>query len=269
MNAKYFFGVAAATVLASAWSGAAPVVLQDGLSGYAGTDDTFLFQNYTGLTTGGLANLNVGGWVGGAGSTAERTLIRFDLSSLAGQTITSASLTLTSTGQIVDHDWSDTLTVYRVSDANKAWVGGTGYANPPGSNGTATWGNLSENDVPASAVPWAGSAGLMAAGTDYVATPLATAAISSTDAIGTQYTLTFADAAFLNVWASNPSNNAGFLLVLPGGELSRMQEVSFASAQADTGSIRPELSLTVPEPMSIGLLGASLVFMAGRRRRMA
>lgn len=269
MNAKFFCGVAAAAVLASAWSGAAPVVLQQGLNGYAGTDDTFLFQNYAGLTTGGTGNINAGGWVGGAGTTAERGLIRFDLSSLAGQTITSASLTLTSTGQIVDHAWSDTLTLYRVSDANKAWVGGTEYANAPGSNGYATWANLNENDVPGSAVAWAGSAGLMTAGTDYIATPLATAAISSADAIGTQYTLTFADAAFLNDWATNPSNNAGFLLVLPGGEVARMQEVSFASAQADTASARPQLSVVVPEPISLGLFATALVLMAGRRRRTA
>lgn len=52
MNAKCFCGVAAAAVLTSAWSGAAPVVLQQGLSGYAGTDDTALMQNYTALSNG-------------------------------------------------------------------------------------------------------------------------------------------------------------------------------------------------------------------------
>ena len=49
-----------------------------------------------------------------------------------------------------------------------------------------------------------------------------------------------------------------------------MQEVGFASAQADTASTRPELSVNVPEPVSIAsLLGASVLVLTRRRRQMA
>jgi hypothetical protein len=188
---------------------------------------------------------------------------------LAGQTITSASLTLTSDQIYLAGSWSGNLTLYRVSDANKGWVVG-GYASPPANNGWASWGNLSAN-ASGSPVPWAGSAGLGTSGTDYVATPLATVAFSGTNAGVAKYTFNFNDVSFLADWASNPSNNAGFLLRLPETESLQSQGVYFGTSSYGTVASRPLLSITaIPEPsttvVALGLVVAGAIQCLRRRR---
>jgi hypothetical protein len=253
-------------------SQAAAVILQQGVNGYSGMTGATLSQTYPESTLGYQTDtlIGVGSWIGASGSTAQKGLIRFDLSSLAGQTITSASLTLTSDQIYLPGNWGGNLTLYRVSDANKGWVVG-GYASPPVNNGWATWGNLSAN-ASGSPVPWAGSAGLGTSGTDYFATPLATVAFSGTNAGVATYTFNFDDVSFLADWASNPSNNAGFLLRLPETESLQNQGVYFGSSSYATVASRPELSIgVVPEPSTVSMLGlvaaAAILRILLRRRR--
>ena len=249
-------------------SQAALITLQQGVNGYSGTTGTTLSQWYPESTLGFQTDklIGVGSWIGTSGSTAQKGLIRFDLSSLAGQTITSASLTLTSDQIYLAGSWSGNLTLYRVSDANKGWVVG-GYASPPANNGWATWSERAENSA-----SWAGSAGLGTSGTDYFATPLATVAFSGTNAGVATYTFNFDDISFLADWASNPSNNAGFLLRLPETESLQNEGVYFGSSSYGTVASRPELSLgVVPEPSTVSMLGlvaaAAILRILLRRRR--
>ena len=265
---KLLLAALAATALLG-WttqSQAALITFQQGVNGYNGTTGTNLNQVYPdsslGFVTADL--IGVGSWIGTSGSTAQKGLIRFDLSSLAGQTITSASLTLTSDQIYLAGSWSGNLTLYRVSDANKGWV--PTYASPPANNGYATWSERAENST-----NWAGSAALGTSGTDYVATPLATVAFSGNNPGVAKYTFNFNDISFLADWASNPSNNAGFLLRLPETESTQNQGVYFGSSSYATVASRPELSLgVVPEPSTVGMLGlvaAGAIILRLRRRR--
>jgi len=245
-------------------SQAALITLQQGVNGYNGMTGATLLQTYPNTTLGYQTDtlIGVGSWIGAPTTTAQKGLIRFDLSSLAGslagQTITSASLTLTSDQIYLPGNWGGNLTLYRVSNANKGWVVG-GYASPPANNGWATWSERAENSA-----SWAGSAGLGTSGTDYFATPLATVAFSGTNAGVAKYTFNFNDVSFLADWASNPSNNAGFLLRLPETELQQNQGVYFGSSSYGTVASRPLLSITaIPEPsttiVALGLVVAGAI----------
>lgn len=256
--------VAAVILQCGATAQAAAIALRQGVNGYAGNYVMHMLENYPAQVRGGFADFDLGSWVGGAGGTRTRALLRFDLSSIVGMGVESASLQMTNTGKDDSGGaWNSTLTLYRVSAANKAWVGTTAYANAPGSNGYPGWGYLNYNTV-----AWAGSVGLTTAGTDYIATPVATAAISSTDAIGTVYTLAFTDVSFLSDWAGNPANNAGFLLTIPGLEPSRLQALFLGGAQNATVGNRPLLTI-VPEPASVALAGLCAGCLLARRRARA
>lgn len=275
------WAMAAAILLAGGASQASVVTLQQGVNDYTGQSAGPLMENYATLAHGNATALEVGSWGGRAGQTRLRTLIRFDLSSLADQNITGASLKLTLVSTVagtVDSPtpWSATFNLYRISDANAAWVAGNTNANYPGSAGLATWGYLSvpsgEGTDPAQGtggVAWAGSAGLTTAGVDYVATPVASVTVSSSDSAGTVYTLTFTDVSFLNDWAANPAANAGFVLVADSLEASSRQAATFASGNNATVSSRPVLEITsspIPEPAALGMLGMGGLAVMLRRR---
>ncbi len=263
-------------LLASGWAGAAVYTFQEGVDGYIGTDDTLLQSNLSNQSAGGLATINLGIPIGSPRPTGNkhRSIIRFDVAALAGLEIQVASLTVTLSSIAGDTFTDLAFDLYRISDANKAWVGGNVFANPPGANGYATWSEIAETG--SNTNPWAGSAGLFTAGTDYVAPTLATVVLSSADlSAGTQVTFTFSDYAFLEDWASDPTANAGFLLVATGIEADgglTQSYLQFHSSNGTTAAFRPLLSVTaaaapIPEPLSLGLLGLGSLLLGCRRRR--
>lgn len=188
-----------------------------------------------------------------------RSILRFDLSSVAGYSIENALLqvTLQSTSGSFSNE---TVYLYQISEANAGWTPGEGDGYP--SSGSSAWNDLSDPGV-----PWAGSPGLSTPGTDYVATPLGTISVNSTDSVGTTYTFALADTSYMAGWASNPATNAGFLLVAPGLEGIPNANINFNSC--DAGSGQPDLLAAVPEPGSCASLvaGLALTCRAFRRRR--
>jgi hypothetical protein len=237
------------------------VTLQNGANAYAGTHDTFI-DGTTGLqTTNNGANSAL--WLyereifdPSTDLRVNRVLMRFDLSSLQinlaqGQTITGATLTITSQGYQGFGNKSVANSLYRVTAADVAWA-----------DLQATW------QKQTASTPWAGGNGLIS-GTDYVATALDTQNTPNIGGAGpsdgSTMTFTLNDLSFLPGWINNPSTNAGFFIRQPTGTGAFDK---FYSSDASTVAFRPLLTITlVPEPASFGLLSVGALLALRRRRR--
>jgi len=120
-----------------------------------------------------------------SGSNCNRTLIKFDLSTIpAGAIITSATLSLWCQNQTVQ---AGTMYLYRILPANSGWT-----------RAGATWNHAVENTV-----HWAGSAGCSTSGTDYSSTLLGSVAKVGNEPIGTLYSFTLNVAEMQLLLANN------------------------------------------------------------------
>lgn len=198
-------------------------------SAYAGNEDLWLFNN-----SGGATDQNTGAdgrvIIGGVGGTSYRhELMRFNLSSLAGQfgTIDSATLRLFWNGA---NSNTGTVQVFAVSAANAGWVEGNSGTGGPAPNGVSTWGHRIRTSQ-----LWAGSPGASTAGTDYINTIIASAAYAAAPT-GQAFDLVFTDTSMINSWTGTP--NAGLYLRTA---LQDNQAVFHASES--TAAQRPELIL--------------------------
>lgn len=114
--------------------------------------DTFLDKSNPNTNSGSDTKIGVSDLIG-AFDREYRALIKFDLSSLVGATITSATLTLTEYDESGNPETH--YAIYRILAANSGWT-----------QAGATWNKLDGTNN------WAGSAGCDTSGTDYSATPL-------------------------------------------------------------------------------------------------
>ena len=164
--------VVCVSLLVAATAQADIVTVQQGVSGYAGTDDASIWAHQNGGTDvqgdnnyGGRNYIFLGDPFGT--TTGEgKGLLRFDLSNKISTlaSVSSISLTFKESGNR-DSTGSGTINIYRVAAANSAWVEGVHQA--AAATGECTWKNLAH-----SGTPWAGSVGMGTAGTDYVNTLL-------------------------------------------------------------------------------------------------
>lgn len=179
--------------------------------------------------------------------TIERSLIRFDLSSLTGQTISSASLALTRDGGFGTFS-NQTVSLFAVAPANIGWTEAAA---------AWAWANYAFN----SGTHWAGSNGLSTAGTDYTNAVLGTATVSFTDAGVVTFDFTPAGIAALQSWIDTPSSNAGFLLRADGLEAASLGKVKFRSRESGGTATEPVLTVaTLPEPTGLNLVAAMCAF---------
>lgn len=245
------------------------ITFREGVSGYTGTQDTFVDGT-------GPSNLQI--TPQGANTTLfvydrehfndpndlriTRTLIRFDLSSLqanltAGDTITNVTLTLTSQAYAFGTK-GVANSLHRIDPVNAAWT-----------ESQATWQNRDQSGP----TPWAGGNGLVS-GTDYIATALDVQNSPNPGNLGPSdgdtITFTLNDLSFLPGWINNPSTNAGFLIRQPGVNTGAYDR--FYSSEASNVAFRPLLTVTlvsVPEPASsvTMLMGAAVFALARWRRR--
>jgi len=235
------------------------------------------------ILDGSLDDDNYGDFViasGTAGSLTQRSILRFDVSALDGLYSTIDSITLRL------FYWDDsspgfgteevTTNVHAITAANRAWIAGTSTGGAGA--GESTWNNLAH-----SATPWAGSAGLSTAGTDYDSTVLGSQTIDLSDlpAAGTAFDFTFtgtsaALTALIDTWmvdnVDNSQANPGLLMRDPDptfdlGERNRFVASSMEDANA---ALRPELIVNytvIPEPATMSLLALGGIAMLRRRRR--
>lgn len=236
--------VAMATCLASV-AQATVFTFQEGVNGYTGTADTFIAgAGAQAINIGAAATMSVLERETSITNFA-RILIRFDISSITQGTVTNATLTLTQTYSGGNANILNSLYLIKAADA--AWT-----------ELQATWDNLNQSTT----TPWAGGPGL-ASGTDYDATPIATANSPGSGAM--TFTLNAAGLAAVNDWIANPSVNYGFFIRQADGTFASDQ---FHSSEAIGDTLHPLLTLDViPEPSTMMLLGAGGLLLWRRMRK--
>ncbi len=205
------------------------VTYQQGADGYAGCADTYMSsrvgrENYNyGITTTNII---------GAETTNRyfRALQRWDLTALAGNTISAATLSLYNSDSGTTTQ-SGTVQAYAVLPANTGWVQGTKNAATAGA-GEACW-NYKLYDTTA----WAGSVGCGTSGTDYNATQLGSG--NWTDGVAGWIDIALT-ASVVNGWIAGANDG---ILLRAATEWSNGYFMLFVSAEG-TAANRPKLALT-------------------------
>ena len=223
---------------------------------YAGADDTMLVINGAGNTDqnfGARTNFEVGEDPGGS-NALRHTLMRFDVTALAGQYASIDAVTLRLFPIAVNTVGADSMQAFRVAPANAAWVEGTGVGvlgGDPPDVGESTWAQRVQGSQ-----NWAGSQGASTPGADYT-TMLGSTAFSGATGTGAAnpFDITFDTsqlAALFNDWTSG--NNSGLLLrVVTESD----RAMTFNSAEATDPALRPELIVSytaIPEASSMAFL---------------
>lgn len=245
---------------------AAPLASANQITLNALNDTTLLASSRYDYNLGANSKIQVGR----TDSADNRSLIRFDVGALpAYQQIDSITLKLTVSGG--ENGMSNRTEVYEIAADNVGWIEGTG-ADVGDKDTTGSTYAYREGD---SQTPWAGSAGLGSAGTDYIDTLLASATFTGTPTVGEVVSFTFAgDAnaltAILDRWTA-PGGNAGLLLLEGLTQTQQHDRVQYRSREDSAGG-GPRLVVDyapapAPEPASLALLGLGGLLMLPRRRK--
>ncbi len=236
---------------------AVPVSFQEGIGGYAGTDDTMLasWPGAESLSFGGRQNWDVGSF-STTSSAFSNALLRYDLTSLDttypdGFIVNSATLRLTTSDVAFNADALGTVQVRLLDNANAAWVEGTSVGTLE--EGASIWHRriAGAGGAPGGAgnVIWSGGSGAVSSNG---ATVLGSAAMVNTTDTTMDIDLTGGSLSFINDWASG-GTNGGFYLRADDLSASAGGRQSFYSSETPTFSNRPELILDltalVPPPV--------------------
>ena len=154
MNARIKFLIVTGTVsliMVAATHKAAAVataVFQDGLNGYAGTEDNQILDPGTGFDDANVGGRNAMQLGNGSPSSTRRSILRFDVSSLASLStgVVSAKITLKKVNAAAGPG-TDDAEMWAIADNNADWVEGTSiFVVTPGESswnskqhGTSTW----------------------------------------------------------------------------------------------------------------------------------
>jgi hypothetical protein len=235
------------------------------------------------ILDGSLANDNYGDnnpiSSGAVTTLTQSSFLRFDVSALDGlySTIDSITLRLFYADDTTAGAGTAVVTtdVHAITAANRAWIAGTSAGGA--GTGESTWNNLAH-----SATPWAGSAGLSTAVTDYDSTVLGSQTIDLSDlpAAGTAFNFTFTGTsaeltALIDTWmvdnVDNSQANPGLLMRDPSPTFDGTRNRFTASSMEDANAaLRPELIVNytaIPEPSSTALLGLGGLALILRRRK--
>ena len=129
-------------------SAAATAVFQDGLNGYAGTEDNQILDPGTGFQDDNVGGRNAMQLGNASPTTTRRSILRFDVSSLASLStgVVSAKITLKKVNAAAGPG-TDDAEMYAIADNNADWVeGNSQFAVTAGESswnskqhGTSTW----------------------------------------------------------------------------------------------------------------------------------
>lgn len=247
MRALAFFGL----MLLPLAGHAATLTLQDGVNGYAGTDDTYLSSGLSATSKFGSQPQMLIGWTS-LGSSTDRGLIRFDVSSLAGTYISINSIQLVLSGS--ESYFGNFYTLHEISEANGDWV-----------ENAVSW------NEKATGVSWSGGVGLGTTG--YGATIASASGAQSSPVLTFNITDPAVATALINDFLTG--NNQGFLVqsIYEDGSAQGMSNGAFATvptAEGSTISQHPKLVIdytAVPEPSTASFIIGGMALFAVRRRR--
>jgi hypothetical protein len=241
------------------------VSFQEGISGYAGTDDNQLMDPGTGFQNDNMGARNATQLGNASSITTRRVILRFDVSSLAGlyNSIDSATITLRNANGPTGGG-TDSADMYAISDSNAGWVEGVGNFTPAANDGSSSWVSSAHPTA------WVGGGGGGTLGALQDSIPN----VSGNDAPNTFYVFTL-DPSLVDHWITTA--NAG-VVIKEGNEIDGAGsgtdlQIEFYSAQfgaiADA-PVRPKLEVTytaIPEPATLSLLGLASLLMVGCRRK--
>src|SRR3990170_212443 len=185
-------------------------------------------------------------------SSFDKALIEFDLSNISASAILNRATLYTyrnNTG--TDRAW--TVSVYSVASGNADWPEGT-KNNATGVAGDSCWSY--KDQTPGNETPWAGSAGLSTAGTDYESDVIGSFSGNQTDPIGTEYS-TQLTASRVQEWFGETNTNYGILFDPSNGG------TSIASSDNATAAYRPKLVVNYTAPPTVSALSTSEKIFAG------
>ncbi len=231
------------------------LVLQQGLDGYAGAEDTSLQQDSATVNWGARPGVLVGPV---ALNAVRSGLVRFDVSGLSGAYTAINSMSLRFYVLTIPAN-SLGVPVHLEKPGNAGWVEGT--ASGAAQNGSACW-NRARYSSPD--VAWLGGAnGARILGTDTYAgemgrSPTLTAAgypIGSSFSItlgGTTDTAVDTLKEIVDLWV-NDANNAGLLLAYTGSPNCQWQ---FCSKENTTAANRPLLTISATGQVSWNVAGS-------------
>ena len=232
-----------------------------------GSSNTFV-SNYNGAQGTNInnlsdANLNYGSYgEPNAYNGFTEGLLRFDLSSFAGQysSVNSVSLQLVVRG--ISGITTGTINAYVILPANSGWVQGT--ASSAVQNGSSCW-NYAKYNTQA----WVGSAGLGTAGTDYDSTLLGSFTYTSTGTCTMNFTGYNSAQLTSLVTSWNSATNPGILLMdeTPGSGAQFLGTSPSGGSQFLPQSPQLTINYTVPEPGTSVLVAVGLAVFGLRKRR--
>lgn len=239
---------------------------------YSGVQDVMLLvnggSNSAAENFGARAEMNVGSMGYPGDPYYRRSLIKFDLTSLAGQASSIQSVTLRFVSNALAG--SGTVDLFRVASANGNWVEGTGVATGNNGSGSSTWSSKIQDSA-----SWAGgTSGMSVPSTDYLSSPVSSVSYnSSTTHAGDTVDFVFNDTSFITAWIAG--DNPG-LFLRQADESQAQNWISFYSSETGVNypyasssiTLRPSLIVNytaVPEPSCAVLLVLGMGLLARRR----
>lgn len=209
-----------------------PVTIDPDFSTTSTAGDTYLNSYYTLRNWGAAKAIAISG--------TNRTLYKFDCSSIAaGSTATAANIKITKS-DFLDNSRVVTISWRSVSQANGDWIEGTGNGGGNAASGEPCFAAKVADGAGGVTTAWAGSAGLNTSGTDFEATVLASGTANRQDPANTQYTYNLNADGLTRIagWFGSPNTNYGLRVT------SSDDHGSYHTSEATTESYRPVLSVT-------------------------